>query len=108
MVVPMNVSTPSVAASPIQTPQDLLHTCGGIIADGMLEQFGWIFYYIKPNSSIFTSVDGVPNYEVQIFPIFGFLMVIEQIIRFAQHKRFSRISDIVINIGAGLVFIACR
>src|SRR6218665_2557924 len=98
MVVPLNISTAAVtaASAAIQTPHDLLHTCGSIIADGMLEQFGWVFYYIKPNASIFNSVDGVPNYEVQIFPIFGFLMIIEQIIRFAQHKRFSRISDIVI------------
>ena len=35
-------------------------------------------------------------------------MVIEQIIRFCQHKRFSRLSDLVVNIGAGLIFVAVR
>lgn len=44
----------------------------------------------------------------QIFPIFGLFMLIEQGIRFIQHKRFSRLSDIVINVGAGLIFVAVR
>lgn len=35
-------------------------------------------------------------------------MFIEQGIRFAQKKRFSRLSDIVINVGAGLIFVAAR
>ena len=35
-------------------------------------------------------------------------MFIEQAIRFAQRKRFSRLSDIVINVGAGLIFVAAR
>lgn len=29
-------------------------------------------------------------------------------IRFVQHKRFSRVSDIVVNVGAGLIFVAVR
>ena len=45
---------------------------------------------------------------IQIFPIFGLLLLIEQIIRFCQKKRFSRLSDVVVNIGAGLIFVACR
>ncbi|KAI2805374.1 hypothetical protein BLOT_004370 [Blomia tropicalis] len=69
----------------------------------MLEQLGWMFYYIKPNSSLYMSVDDVPNYEVQIFPIFGLLMMIEQAIRFL-----SKETDVVVNVGAGLVFVAVR
>lgn len=35
-------------------------------------------------------------------------MLIEQVIRFYQHKRISRLSDVVVNIGAGLIFVAVR
>lgn len=48
------------------TPHDLLHSCGRFMFHGMLEQLGWMFYYIKPNSSLYMSVDDVPNYEVQV------------------------------------------
>lgn len=47
-------------------PENLLHACGQIMAQGIVEQFGWMFYYVKPNSSIFGNVDDVPNYEVQV------------------------------------------
>lgn len=35
-------------------------------------------------------------------------MLIEQFIRVMQRKRISRLSDVVINIGAGLIFVAVR
>ena len=47
-------------------PHDMLHACGSIMLNGMVEQLGWMFYYIKPNSSLYMSVDEVPNYEVQV------------------------------------------
>ena len=82
------------SAENVGSEHDLLHSCGSIMFQGVVEQIGWMFYYIKPNSSIFMNVDDVPNYEVQIFPIFGLLIFIEQIIRFCQKKRFSRLSDV--------------
>lgn len=54
---------------PLETPtehENLLHACGHIMATGLVEQFGWMFYYVKPNSSLFGNVDDVPNYEVQV------------------------------------------
>nr|XP_027194714.1 alkylglycerol monooxygenase-like [Dermatophagoides pteronyssinus]XP_027194715.1 alkylglycerol monooxygenase-like [Dermatophagoides pteronyssinus] len=87
---------------------DAFHHCTSLMGQGLIEQLGWMFYYVKPNSSIFMSVDEVPNYEVQIFPIFGVLVIIEQMIRLMQRKRFSRLSDVIVNIGAGLVFVAVR
>ena len=50
--------------------QTALHDCTHIMFQGMLEQLGWMFYYIKPNSSLFMSVDEVPNYEVQVIICF--------------------------------------
>lgn len=139
MVLPpvSNVSTSVASVVPtlatvVQDPAEMLHACGHVFFAGLVQQFGWMFYLISPNSSIFESVNDVPNYEVQvcvcvcvsvqsfvyivflnifptqIFPIFGLFMLIEQAIRFIQHKRFSRISDIVINVGAGLIFVAVR
>ncbi|KAF7488343.1 Alkylglycerol monooxygenase [Sarcoptes scabiei] len=92
----------------LTTTSDPFHSCLSLMGRGLLEQLGWMFYYIKPKNSLFMSVDEVPNYEVQIFPIFGVLMVIEQIIRLLQRKRFSRLSDVIVNTGAGLVFVALR
>ena len=45
------------------------------MATGLVEQFGWMFYYVKPNSSLFGNVDDVPNYEVQVSMLsFGFYL----------------------------------
>ena len=35
-------------------------------------------------------------------------MLVEQAIRVFQKKRVSRLSDIVVNVGAGLIFVAVR
>ena len=45
---------------------DAFHHCTSLMAQGLVEQLGWMFYYVKPNSSIFMNVDDVPNYEVQV------------------------------------------
>ncbi|OTF74975.1 hypothetical protein BLA29_010780, partial [Euroglyphus maynei] len=107
-----NLSTGSVPAvnhhNVTTDSTDAFHHCTSLMGQGLVEQLGWMFYYVKPNSSIFMSVDEVPNYEVQIFPIFGVLVIIEQMIRLMQRKRFSRLSDVIINIGAGLIFVAVR
>lgn len=145
MVVPSVNSTEAVhttmAATPVSSlahsqlaqPHEMMHSCSNIILNGLVEQLGWMFYYIKPNSSLYMSVDEVPNYEVQvslstriscllftlvlnrslfsilkIIPIFGFLILLEQLIRFFQKKRFSRLSDVILNVGAGLIFVAVR
>jgi len=98
----------SLSLSSTQSPIDSLHTCGQTFLNGALEQFGWLFYLITPNSSTFSTPHDVPNYEVQIFPAFGLLISIEQIIRFFQRKRASRMSDLVLNMGAGLLFVVMR
>lgn len=45
---------------------DAFHSCTSLMLQGLIEQLGWMFYYVKPNSSLFMSVDEVPNYEVQV------------------------------------------
>ncbi|XP_054164701.1 alkylglycerol monooxygenase-like [Oppia nitens] len=96
-------------SSPLaKTSVEHLHTCGQRLLDGGIEQLGWMFYLISPNKSLFNTPHEVPNYEVQIFPIFTLFMVIEQIIRFFQRKRASRVTDILINLGAGLLFVVAR
>ena len=49
---------------------DAFHHCTSLMGQGLIEQLGWMFYYVKPNSSIFMSVDEVPNYEVQVCNFF--------------------------------------
>lgn len=64
LTLPSGLGTNHTAS---QTSEDALNACVHYMLSGMIEQMGWLFYYIKPNSSLYMSVDEVPNYEVQVF-----------------------------------------
>jgi len=59
-------SSSSMSLSSTESSIDTLHTCGQAFFNGALEQIGWLFYIISPNSSSFSSPHDVPNYEVQV------------------------------------------
>lgn len=81
VVPPMNQTAVNHTATTMATVSQLasgggLHDCTHVMLHGMLEQLGWMFYYVKPNTSLFTSVDDVPNYEVQVSKLFCFELIL--------------------------------
>ena len=85
-----------------------LSNCGTAFFFGFLEQIGWLFYIVPPSKSAKESHDEVTNYEVAIFPIIAFLIGLEQFYKFVTQKKNNKLNDIIINQGAGLLFLMMR
>ena len=85
-----------------------LSDCGTAFLFGFLEQIGWLFYIVSPSESTKESYDEVVNYELAIFPAIGFLIGLEQFYKFVTRRKNNKLNDIIINQGAGLLFLITR
>lgn len=85
-----------------------LADCGNAFLFGVLEKFGYLFYIVSPSESAKESPHQVINYEVAVFPAIAILIGLEQFYKFATRKKNNKLNDIIINLGAGLLFLVLR
>lgn len=85
-----------------------LSDCGNSFFHSIFEQMGWMFYLISPWSSAYESPHQVPNYEVAVFPAISILVGLEQFYKLITGKKNNKLNDIIVNMGAGYLFVLMR
>ncbi|CAG2108161.1 unnamed protein product [Medioppia subpectinata] len=62
-----------------------------------------MFYLIQPTSSTFSSPYDIPNYELEVWPVFATLLFIEQLVHWFRGSDPTRLANTILNLGSGLL-----
>ncbi|CAG2107572.1 unnamed protein product [Medioppia subpectinata] len=90
------------------TAMDSTGSCGQNFVTGLFHQFGLIFYLIQPGSSTFNSPYDIPNYELEVWPVFATLLFVEQMIYWFRGSAPTKLTNTILNLGSGLLVAITR
>ncbi|CAG2176432.1 unnamed protein product, partial [Oppiella nova] len=78
----------------------------------VIKDFLSLFYIMSPYETSYDNAIDVPDYEVNsvigLTPVVGFLVILEQVIRYFQRQDLTRFQDYVINAGSAILFTLMR
>lgn len=96
-------------SSPWSAPELLsVGQCLAALPAQALKDFSSLIYLLKVAGSIKEHAEGVPNYEILLFPAILLLAFFEQLVRLLRRQELSRFEEVLINVGSALLFSFAR